>query len=185
MTEQIITPLLPPSLDGDGYRRQPAQRPGPVLGPPLAVVPDLPRAPVDVVYGMGRVDAAGRVFDRAIVRCLGWCPGDRVTITGTTAVVVATREDTGLVTLPARPCLVVPAALRHRCGVTPGDRVLLAAYPRLDRLVVYPLATVHQILLARLSGPPSDVDEPAPTTTAGGDPARPGVSSPRSTGGHR
>ena len=34
-----------------------------------------------------------------------------------------------MVTVPARPYIVIPAALRHRCGLGAGDHVLLAAVP--------------------------------------------------------
>ena len=33
------------------------------------------------VYGFGRVDASGRVADRAIIAALGWSGGDRLTLT--------------------------------------------------------------------------------------------------------
>jgi hypothetical protein len=32
-----------------------------------------------VVYGIGRIDASGRVADRAISSALGWRGGDRLT----------------------------------------------------------------------------------------------------------
>jgi bifunctional DNA-binding transcriptional regulator/antitoxin component of YhaV-PrlF toxin-antitoxin module len=36
----------------------------------------------------------------------------------------------------------LPAAARHACRITPGDRVLLAAEPTDGVLVVHPLATL-------------------------------------------
>ncbi len=39
-----------------------------------------------------------------------------------------------MVTLPTRPYIVIPAALRHQCGLQAGDRVLLAAILRDDKL---------------------------------------------------
>jgi AbrB family looped-hinge helix DNA binding protein len=41
----------------------------------------------------------------------------------------ARRDPGGMVTVPARPYIVIPAALRHRCGLGAGDHVLLAAVP--------------------------------------------------------
>ena len=40
----------------------------------------------------------------------------------------ARRDPGGMVTVPARPYIVIPAALRRRCGLRAGDHVLLAAY---------------------------------------------------------
>jgi hypothetical protein len=42
-------------------------------------------APDDVLYGFGRIDASGRVADRAVTSALGRQPGDRLTITGAVA----------------------------------------------------------------------------------------------------
>ncbi|HET6190862.1 MAG TPA: AbrB/MazE/SpoVT family DNA-binding domain-containing protein [Trebonia sp.] len=41
----------------------------------------------------------------------------------------ARRDPDGLVTMPAKPCVVIPPALRRRCGLRSGDRVLLAVFP--------------------------------------------------------
>jgi hypothetical protein len=49
-------------------------------------------------------------------------------------VVVIRRDPSGLVTLPPRSCVPIPAALRHRCGLLPGDPVLLTAVPAEDTL---------------------------------------------------
>jgi hypothetical protein len=52
-------------------------------GPPpaLASGPARPAAPEDVVYGIGRIDASGRIADRAITRSPCWRSGDRLTLT--------------------------------------------------------------------------------------------------------
>jgi hypothetical protein len=49
-------------------------------------------------------------------------------------VMVARRDPGGMVTVPARPYVVIPAALRSRCGLRAGDNVLLAASPGEDML---------------------------------------------------
>jgi hypothetical protein len=38
-----------------------------------------PAGPTEVVYGFGRIDASGRVTDRATIAALGWRGGDRLT----------------------------------------------------------------------------------------------------------
>ena len=87
---------------------------------PLASPPGRP----DVVYGFGRIDASGRVADRVTMAALGWRGGDRLTLTAEAGVVVIRRDPHGLVTLPPQSYIPVPAALRHRCGLLPGDPVV-------------------------------------------------------------
>jgi len=50
---------------------------------------------------------------------------------------------------PAR----APAALRHRCGLLPGDPVLLTAVLAEDTLTAYSLAVVDQALAALIPFP--------------------------------
>jgi AbrB family looped-hinge helix DNA binding protein len=111
-------------------------------------VPAIPSVPGDVVYGFGRIDASGRVADRAITSALGWAPGDRLALAAKAGVVIARRDPSGMVTVPARPYVVIPAALRRRCGLRPGDRVLLAMFPDEDMLAAYSFAVVDQALRA-------------------------------------
>jgi AbrB family looped-hinge helix DNA binding protein len=59
---------------------------------------------------------------------------------------VARRDPGGMVTVPARPYIVIPAAVRSRCGLRAGDRVLLAAVPGEDTLAAYSFAVVDQAL---------------------------------------
>ena len=82
-----------------------------------------------MVYGLGRIDASGRVADRTVTRALGWRGGDRLTLTASAGVVTARRDPYGLAILPPRHCIAIPATLRYRCGLLPGDPVLLAARP--------------------------------------------------------
>ena len=119
MTVQPIAPVIP-SASRPGLCRQGRLREARPL--PLASPPERP----DVVYGFGRIDASGRVADRAVISTLGWRGGDRLTLTGDAGVMVARRDPGGMVTVPARPHIVIPAALRRRCGLRAGDRVLLA-----------------------------------------------------------
>ncbi|TVZ02002.1 hypothetical protein EAS64_31745 [Trebonia kvetii] len=62
--------------------------------------------------------------------------------------ITARRDPGGMVTLPDRAYIAIPAALRRRCGLRPGDRVLLAAVPASDTLTAYCLAVVDQALRA-------------------------------------
>ena len=145
MTTPLIAPLIPPRTR-PGAREH--GRPGTARRLPVAVTPEVPAVPDDVLYGTGRIDESGRVADRAITSALGWQPGDRLTLTAAAGVVLARRDPAGMLTLPARPYLVIPAALRRRCGLRPGDRVLLAVFPAQDALAAYSFAVVDQALRA-------------------------------------
>ncbi len=112
----------------------------------MATAPEVPAVPDDVVYGFGRMDESGRAADRAMTGVLGWQRGDRLTLTAAAGVVLARRDPGGLVTMPSKPYLVIPAALRRCCGLRPGDRVLLAVFPARDALAAYSLAVVDQAL---------------------------------------
>ena len=103
-----------------------------------------------MVYGLAHVDRSGRVADRTVTGALGWRGGDRLTLTAEAGVVVIRRDPSGPVTLPPRSCVPIPAALRHRCGLLPGDPVLLTAVPAEDTLTAYSLAVVDQALRAHI-----------------------------------
>jgi hypothetical protein len=150
MTAPLIAPLIPPRARPGGRARG---RPGTVRRLPVAAAPDVPAVPGDVVYGFGRMDSSGRVADRAMTGALGWQPGDRLTLTAAAGVIVARRDPGGAVTLPVKPYLVIPAALRRRCGLRPGDRVLLAVFPARDALAAYSFAVVDQALRAHAPVP--------------------------------
>ena len=145
MTAPLLAPVIPSSRVGEAR-----QRPGSATGRPLplAHAEPVPPTPEDVVYGIGRIDASGRIADRTVTSALGWSGGDRLTLTAAAGVVTARREPGGMITLPARAYIAIPAALRRRCGLQPGDRVLLAAVPAFDTLTAYCLAVVDQAIRA-------------------------------------
>lgn len=145
MTTSLIAPVIPPAARASGRARLGA---GGSRQLPLACPPSCASRVAGVVYGLGRIDASGRVADRAVTRALGWRNGDRLTVTAESGVVVARRDPGGMVTVPARSYVVIPAALRRRCGLRAGDRVLLAALPAGDLLAAYPLGLVDQAIRA-------------------------------------
>jgi len=145
MTAPPVAPLIPPRARPGGREQG---RAGAARRLPVAAAPEAPAVPEDVLYGLGRMDASGRVADRAMTCALGWQPGDRLTVTAAAGVVTARRDPAGLVTMPAKPYIVIPAALRRRCGLRPGDRVLLAVFPARDALAAYSLAVVDRALRA-------------------------------------
>ena len=150
MTAPLIAPLIPPRAR-PGIREH--GRAATARRLPLAAAPEVPVVPDGVVYGTGRMDESGRVGDRAMIGVLGWQPGDRLTLTAAAGVMVARRDPDGMVTMPGKPYLVIPAALRRRCGLRPGDHVLLAASPGQDTLTAYSFAVVDQALRAHAPVP--------------------------------
>ena len=150
MTAQPLTPVIP-SSGGPGAQRWPRSAAGRRL--PLACPEVVPSVPEDVVYGIGRIDASGRIADRAVISALGWRGGDRLTLTADAGVITARRDPGGMVTLPGRAYIAIPAPLRRRCGLRPGDRVLLAAAPAAGTLTAYCLAVVDQAIRAHGSFP--------------------------------
>ena len=138
MTAQTTAPLMIPPRARPGGREQ--GRTGVVRRLPVATVPEVPAARDDVLYGFGRMDESGRVANRAMTAALGWQPGDRLTVTAAAGVVRVRRDPSGMVTMPSKPYLVIPATLRRRCGLRAGDRVLLAVLPAQDALAAYSFA---------------------------------------------
>jgi bifunctional DNA-binding transcriptional regulator/antitoxin component of YhaV-PrlF toxin-antitoxin module len=140
VTDQLIAPVIPPAAGPARGRAAQAGggRPLPLAGP-LA-------GPGGTVYGMCRIDASGRLTSQAISHVLDWRPGDRLTLTADAGVVVARRDPHGMVIVPARCAVAIPAPLRHRCGLRSGDRVLLAALPREDTLAACTFMVVDQAL---------------------------------------
>ena len=144
MTALPLAPLIPSSSVPADRRRARA-----AAGRPLPLARPMRSVPQDVVYGVARIDASGRICERAIIATLGWAGGDRLTSTAEAGVVTARRDPGGMVTVPERTYLVIPAALRRRCGLEPGDRVLLAGAPADETLTAYSLAVVHEAIRAR------------------------------------
>jgi hypothetical protein len=145
VTSSPIAPVIPPSPRGPADRRQ-----GERLARRLPLAPPPPDISLvcDVVYGLARIDASGRIADRAVTAALGWQAGDRLTLTAESGMVVARRDPGGMITLQSRPYVAIPAALRRRCGLRARDRVVVAAWLTEDALAAYPLALIDQALRA-------------------------------------
>ena len=68
MTAQPLAPVIPSSAVPAGRQRARAAGSRPV---PLARPEPVPSALEDVAYGIGRIDASGRIADRAVISALG------------------------------------------------------------------------------------------------------------------
>jgi len=99
-----------------------------------------------MLYGVGPVDASGRVKNSDIVRALGWQPGDKLeVIPGLGGIVIFSSPD-GLFTVPLNPCIVIPVAARRLHNIQPGDHVLLAAAPEYSVVIIHTRQAVNEML---------------------------------------
>lgn len=144
MGEQIISTVVPPA-DGRASRAShgfTSKAPGPL---PLAALALVSRdAPT--MYGMGRMDASGRVAERAIVQALGWSRHDRCTISTTSRSILLRRDPHGCHQPARTSCVVLPLPARRWCGLQPGHQVLLTALPEQALLVIHTCAALDEAL---------------------------------------
>jgi hypothetical protein len=129
----------------------PLQRPIPRTPQPLPQLPTtrLPAVePNNLVLGMAKLDRSGRVHDHAVLTALAWHTDQRVDITTVHATIVVHAAPTGLHTVGARGEVTLPAAARALCGIPANSRVVLAAIPGENVLLVHPPQTVASLLCA-------------------------------------
>ena len=104
--------------------------------------------------------ACGRIADRAAVAALRWTPGTRLRVHIAQTHLTLRAAIDGPLAVKDQRFLWLPAATRHRLGLRPGDRVLLAAEPKRQTLVIYPPATLDELLAhARSASKGGDRDE--------------------------
>ena len=122
----------------------------PTSSAPIRPLPvfDLGRLSRDtsMLYGAGHIDASGRVASREIVEALDWRPGDLLEMVTAHSAISIFASPEGLYSVPRKPCVVIPAAIRRRHGIKPGDHIFLAAAPEYAIVLVYPRQTVNDML---------------------------------------
>jgi len=99
-----------------------------------------------MLYGVGPVDASGRVKNRDIVRALGWQPGDKLEVIPTLGCIVILSSPDGLLSVPLKPCIVIPAAARQLHNIKAGDHVLLAAAPEYGVVIIHTRQAINDML---------------------------------------
>lgn len=122
--------------------------------PPLIDLRQLSRD-TTMIYGVGRVDASGRVANRDIVRALGWQPGDKLEVIPALGCIVILSSPDGLLCVPVRPCIVIPAAARRVRNIQTGDHVLLAAAPEYGTVIIHTPQAINDMLARYHSAPPA------------------------------
>ncbi|WP_435592111.1 hypothetical protein [Nocardia sp. bgisy118] len=138
-----------PVLQFDGLlhtRKRRAKTAGTV---PFQFPAELPATPIDeLVHATAALDNRGRLGNKSLFRLLSWTSADRLQITVEGQLPVIRRSQSGRSLIRANGYLYLPSAVRRDCNLTAGERVLLAAAPALDVVVVYPLQAVAGALWA-------------------------------------
>lgn len=146
MSPAVISPVVPPLLPRGSDQIVGASGVMSVARRSLPLPSLIPRRTMAVVYGLSALDDRGRLADRTIMRALGWSAGLRLDIGENSGLLVIRPHDHGECHVTTQGHLRVPAPLRHRCGLHTGDRVLLAADPHQNRLVLYPPAALDAFI---------------------------------------
>jgi hypothetical protein len=137
VSERTIAALIPPRLSGPWVDRIGAAGRG--------RLPLLPRSG-SLEYGMGRIDADGRISNCSIIAALGWREGDQLHMALVDGSVVVHRDPAGAFRIGRKSYLVLPVALRRRSGLGAGHQVLLVADPHHDVVVVHPRAALDVMI---------------------------------------
>lgn len=148
MGERIVSALVPQSTGARS--RVPAEIRRMRSRLPLAEVMPVP-GDASWVYGIGRVDASGRIAENTVVRALGWAAGDHVSVSVRGGAAVVRRDPQGVFTIPAVARVLLPGPVRTRVGVSAGDRLLLAADPAQDVVVTFPMRALDAVLAPHTS----------------------------------
>jgi hypothetical protein len=83
---------------------------------------------------MATLDCHGRIADRTVLHTLDWPAGHRLTMHESAGTLTVVPDPDGAAQVTRQGHLRIPAALRHRCALSTGDRVLLVAdWPRRPR----------------------------------------------------
>lgn len=115
---------------------------------PLPKLASLPRD-AGMLYRIAAVDDRGRIAEDTVRTALSWHPGQPLHIAVLSSTTVALRSDpAGVFTLTRRGHLPLPTAARHWCALTSGDRVLLAAAPEHQLVLIHTMAALDAMVTA-------------------------------------
>ncbi|MBF6064674.1 hypothetical protein IU500_24565 [Nocardia terpenica] len=113
----------------------------------------IPELTVDRLGEMDRFDYStttishnGKLGDRTPVRHLGWLPGQPISLSVTGRITIAVEHPQGDCQVGTLGHLRLPAIIRHRCGIEPGQRLLVATSKQHRVLLVYPFPILDEAL---------------------------------------
>ena len=140
----VIAPIVPPLSLATAATVGPSV--ATLVRGPLPLPTLTPRRTATTVYGLSAMDDRGRIADRATMRTLGWPAGLGLDIDESGGVLTLRPDPSGAFQVTNQGFVRLSAALRHRCALEVGDRVLLAADPERSRLTIYPPAALDLLL---------------------------------------
>lgn len=150
-SEQLISALLP-----DVHTTRAAPRP---VSLPSLPVPTPPPGDGQLVLGVARVDRSGRVHERALLRGLGWGPGQELSVDTIRGAIVITASHGAAHHVDDRGAITLPTAVRRMCGLPTGPPVVLLADIAQQVLVVLAATTVTHMLAAHTAALTGGSDE--------------------------
>lgn len=146
VTDPSLPAVVPPVVLADRRERLPQGAAPLSARPPLPLMALSEKRAGSAVYGLSTLGAGGRVADRVIMSALGWTPGSRLDIRVSRGLIAIFGDDRGVFRVSTQRFLHLPVAARRWCELSPGDRVLLAAYPEGGLLVVHPPAALDAVV---------------------------------------
>jgi bifunctional DNA-binding transcriptional regulator/antitoxin component of YhaV-PrlF toxin-antitoxin module len=116
----------------------------PMPGLPIPVPPDAARG-AGIRCVVTPVDRDGRLAARSVLTFMGWSVGQAVKLAIEPGPIVVARTGR-TVRINPRGHLRLPLAVRRRCRIAAGDRVLVAANQQQGELLVIPMATLDDMV---------------------------------------
>lgn len=145
VADVAVSPVIPPIAPATSPRHPSA--PGNVR--PALPLPRLAGTRIRTratVYGLATIDCDGRAANVTVIRALGWAADTRLNVRERGGLVLVTADRQGVFGLTPQGHLQLPATVRRWCGLATRDRVLLGAEPNDGLLVVYPPATLDEMI---------------------------------------
>ncbi|GIM93194.1 hypothetical protein [Paractinoplanes toevensis] len=125
-------------------------------GGPLATaalpIPSLQQRPKRLTsarYTLTRCNRHGRLASRHPLRVLGWCAGQALTILTDNGSPLIRAAPNGKEAITAEGFLLLPAAVRRRCGINHGEPLLVASYPDRNLIIICTPAVIDEMTLER------------------------------------
>ncbi|MGY4684402.1 AbrB/MazE/SpoVT family DNA-binding domain-containing protein [Micromonospora aurantiaca (nom. illeg.)] len=111
-------------------------------------LPSLTRGlkPQAALCAVTSLDLSGRLADRRPLQAVGWIAGRTVEVVGRNNVITVTARGGGQSTIGRQGHLVLPSSVRRSCGLGPGHRLLVLAYPDRSLLVAYTMSALELML---------------------------------------
>lgn len=97
-------------------------------------------------YSLTTTCCHGQLGDRTPVRLLNWHPDQPVALVVKDSAVVGFDDPRGAYRIGPRGHLRLPAAIRHQCGIAPGQKLLVAVSTERRIVIAYPTAALDQAL---------------------------------------